>query len=150
MDVTSAYCEPCTKECASAVGGRTCEACGGIFCPTHCQKATRKEKVPAPKSAKEVFPDTDKAEAENTKLDDKFVHTLTHPLTATVGDLLLAAKEMCAGTLKLSGKGDDGQPKFVVLIAIGEEATRLEPEIERLTADDEEGGDKMELDDDEP
>ncbi len=61
---------------------------------------------------------------------------LESPETATIAQLVALAKEMGAGTMKMSGRDGQDRPVFIVLIAVDEEACRLEPEIERLTADE--------------
>lgn len=74
-------------------------------------------------------------------VDDQ-VKAMQHPLGATLETLLTVARDMNAGTMKLSGEDGNGKPVFAVLIAVGDEAARLLPEMERLTADDDEADDE--------
>ncbi len=60
-------------------------------------------------------------------------NSLTNPTAMTLGELLACAREMHAGTMSLTGKGEGGKPLYLALVAIGEEAERLAPLVERLT-----------------
>jgi hypothetical protein len=63
---------------------------------------------------------------------------LTNPGEAKLGDLVAMVRELGAGSMKLSGDDADGKKVFLVLIAVDSEAERLAPEVERLTADEDE------------
>jgi hypothetical protein len=66
------------------------------------------------------------------------VDPLTNPGGATIADLVASVRKFRAGTMTLAGRGAAGEVKFLVLVAVDEEAARLEPEIERLTDAEEE------------
>jgi hypothetical protein len=61
----------------------------------------------------------------------------SNPYAATVAELLDSCLKLNAGTMKLTGDDANGKPVFIVLVAVKDEAARLAPEIERLTANEE-------------